>query len=161
MDTNIMRSSFLAGALVALAVSTPVFADANSDLENLVEDYWADELREAPVFASSLGIDTYANELGDYTLAGQARQAASAAAFLQKLLSIPRGQLSADAAVEYDILERRLSETVEADGMGQRAINFTNRSGWHRTWRVWPINCHLPTRRTLRATIIACDSMPG
>ncbi len=126
-----MRSFFLAGALVALAVSTPVFADANSDLENLVEDYWADNLRESPVFASSLGIDTYANELGDYTLAGQARQAASAAVFLQKLRSIPRGQLSTDATVEYDILERRLSETVEADGMGQRAINFTNRSGWH------------------------------
>ena len=74
-----MRDTFVSGALVALVIAGPVFADANRDLEKLIQDYWAGELRESPVFASTLGIDTYANELGDYTLAGQARQAAAAA----------------------------------------------------------------------------------
>lgn len=128
-----MRSLFLAGALLALAIPAPVFADANNDLKSLVENYWADQLRESPVFASSLGIDTYADELGDYTLAGQDRRAESAAGYLQQLQSIPADQLSSDAQVEYGILERRLRETIEANSMGQRAINFTNRSGWHQS----------------------------
>lgn len=128
-----MRSLFLAGALLALAIPAPVFADANNDLKSLVENYWADQLRESPVFASSLGIDTYADELGDYTLAGQDRRAESAAGYLQQLQSIPADQLNSDAQVEYGILERRLGETIEANSMGQRAINFTNRSGWHQS----------------------------
>ncbi|MEE4146718.1 MAG: DUF885 domain-containing protein, partial [Halieaceae bacterium] len=77
--------------------------------------------------------DTYASELGDFTLAARERQAASAAVFLRELRAIPRDRLNTDAMVDYDILQRRLSETVEADSMGQRAINFTNRSGWHQT----------------------------
>jgi hypothetical protein len=50
-----MRKLFLAASAVALATSTPVFANANSDLKSLVDAYWADVLKEAPVFASSLG----------------------------------------------------------------------------------------------------------
>ena len=74
-----MHKPFFVVALLALATSSPVFADANGDLEQLVSQYWADNLKESPVFASSLGVDTYANEVGDYSLAGIDRRAATAA----------------------------------------------------------------------------------
>lgn len=130
-----MSKLFRVGAVFALMISAPIFAgtDADNELKQLVERYWATVLKEDPVFASSLGIDSYADELGDYSLAGMDRRAAAAAAFLTRLQAIPTGELSADSQVEYGILKRSLEETVEANSMGQRAVNFTNRSGWHQS----------------------------
>lgn len=129
-----MRKLFLAGAAMALATSTPAFADANGDLKSLVDAYWADVLKEAPVFASSLGVDTYAKEVGDYSLAASDRRAASAAAFLKRLEAISQAELDAASKVEYGILARTLKSTIEANGFGQRAINFTTYSSWHQNF---------------------------
>ena len=71
-----MRSLLIAGSLFAL--SAPAYADANKDLAALVDDVWATALKESPVYASTLGVNDYANELGDYTLAAQDRRAADA-----------------------------------------------------------------------------------
>ncbi|MEP7350889.1 MAG: DUF885 domain-containing protein [Sphingorhabdus sp.] len=129
-----MRMFFIGAAVAALATSTPVLADANNELKTLVDAYWAEVLKEAPIFASSLGVDTYANEVGDYSLAGQDRQAATAMALLKKLDTIPQDQLDAAKKVEAGILRRTLSETIEGNKFGQRATNFTNRSGWHQNF---------------------------
>jgi uncharacterized protein (DUF885 family) len=130
----IMRRLFLGVSLAALTLSSPVSADAGTELKSLVDDVWADILKESPIFASSLGVDDYANEVGDYTLEGQDRQAKTAAAFLKRLDAIDMSTLSASQRVEYGILKRSLSESVEGNGYGQRVINFTNRSGWHQSF---------------------------
>ena len=124
-----MRSLFIAGCLFAL--STPAYADANDDLTALVDDVWATALKEAPVFASALGVNDYANELGDYTLAAQDRRAADATKFLIRLNAIPADALSAASKVEAGILRRSLVSTIEGNQFGQRAINFTTYSSWH------------------------------
>ena len=129
-----MRRLFLGVSLAALTLSSPVSADACAELKSLVDDVWADILKESPIFASSLGVDDYANEVGDYTLEGQDRQAKTAAAFLKRLDAIDMSSLSASQRVEYGILKRSLSESVEGNGYGQRVINFTNRSGWHQSF---------------------------
>ncbi|WP_397603705.1 DUF885 domain-containing protein [Sphingorhabdus sp.] len=124
-----MRSLFIAGCLFAL--STPAYADANNDLAALVDDVWATALKEAPVYASALGVNDYANELGDYTLAAQDRRAADAAKFLTRLNAIAANALSAASKVEAGILRRSLVSTIEGNQFGQRAINFTTYSSWH------------------------------
>jgi uncharacterized protein (DUF885 family) len=124
-----MRSLFIAGCLFAL--STPAYADSDDDLTALVDDVWATALKEAPVFASALGVNDYANELGDYTLAAQDRRAADAAKFLIRLNAIPADALSAASKVEAGILRRSLVSTIEGNQFGQRAINFTTYSSWH------------------------------
>jgi len=124
-----MRSLFIAGCLFAL--SAPAYADANDDLTALVDDVWAKTLKEAPVYASALGVNDYANELGDYTLAAQDRRAADAAQFLTRLDAIPANALSAASKVEAGILKRSLVSTIEGNQFGQRAINFTTYSSWH------------------------------
>lgn len=124
-----MRSLFIAGCLLAL--SAPAYANANDDLTALVDDVWAKALKEAPVYASALGVNDYANELGDYTLAAQDRRAADAAKFLARLNAIPSNALSAAAKVEAGILKRSLVSTIEGNQFGQRAINFTTYSSWH------------------------------
>ena len=112
-------------ALLVTTTATPVHADANSSLKMLVDAYWAVTLKEQPVFASTLGVNTYANEVGDFSLAGQDRRAASAAAFLKQLNAIPQDKLDAPSKVEAGILRRTLSTIIEGNSFGQRAINFT------------------------------------
>lgn len=124
-----MRKFLLAGALLAL--SAPAHADANGDLANLVNDVWAYVLKEQPVYASALGINDYANALGDYTLAAQDRRAAEAGKFLARLDAIPANALDAASKVEAGILRQSLYSTIEGNRFGQRAINFTTYSSWH------------------------------
>lgn len=120
---------------VALALAAaPANADAGADLKRLVDDYWAMVLKESPVLASTLGVDTYANELGDYSLAGQDRFAKASADYLKRLNSIPEADLSAAAKIEYGILKRTLAESVEANSFGQRTMNFSTYSGWHQNF---------------------------
>ena len=124
-----MRTLLLAGSILALAV--PAHADANGDLVTLVNDVWAASLKEQPVYASALGVNDYASELGDYTLAAQDRRAADAAKFLTRLNAIPSDSLNAASKVEAGILRRALNSTIEGNSFGQRAINFTTYSSWH------------------------------
>jgi len=126
-----MRNLFLAAFALALGVATPVHADTNGDLKKLVDDAWAAVLKEQPIYASTLGVDTYAGEVGDYTLAAQDRRAAAAAVFLTRLNAIPVVELDAAAKVEAGILRRTLKSAIEGNRFGQRAINFTTYSSWH------------------------------
>jgi uncharacterized protein (DUF885 family) len=125
-------SIILSGLLFGIPV--PALADANSDLKNIVADYWINVLEETPIFASSLGANPNSDEVGDYSLAGQDRVAKSAEGFLAKLTKISEADLDSNAKIEFGILKRTLEETIEANGFGQRAINFTNRSGWHQSY---------------------------
>ncbi len=124
-----MRKLLLAGSILALAV--PAHADANGDLVTLVNDVWAASLKEQPVYASALGVNEHASELGDYTLAAQDRRAADAAKFLARLNAISSDSLNAASKVEAGILRRALNSTIEGNSFGQRAINFTTYSSWH------------------------------
>lgn len=124
-----MRSLLIAGSLFAL--SAPAYADANNDLTTLVDNVWATTLKEAPVYASALGVNDYALELGDYTLAAQDRRADDAAKFLARLDAIPANALSEASKVEAGILRRSLVSAIEGNRFGQRTINFTTYSSWH------------------------------
>ena len=129
-----MRKIFIMASAASLAIAAPAYADANGDLKALVDAYWAEVLKEQPIFASSLGIDTYAGEIGDYSLAGRDRQAASAAAFLKRLDSLPADRLNAASKVEAGILRRSLNSIIEGNNYGQRTINFTTYSSWHQNF---------------------------
>jgi uncharacterized protein (DUF885 family) len=124
-----MRTSIIALAL--MLAPTAAQAEAGAELKNLVNDYWAMVLKESPTLASSLGVDTYANELGDFSLAAQDRFAKASADYLNRLNAISLAELSAADKIEYGILKRTLAESVEANSFGQRTMNFSTYSGWH------------------------------
>jgi uncharacterized protein (DUF885 family) len=140
-----MRKLLFSTAVAALLFSGAAHADTDSDLTALVSAYWADTLKASPIFASTLGIDDYANEVGDYTIANMDKQAAIAASYLAKLSQIPRSSLSKAGAVEYTILERMLKERIDANGFGQRTINFSGYSSWQQNFA--GIAGNLPFRR--------------
>lgn len=129
-----MRSLILAGMALLFTLPDQAAAETDNDLQILLTIYWADVLDGSPVLASSLGIDDYANEVGDFTLAEQDRKAQSAISFLTKLNKIDRAALSAAGKVEYTVFERTLKEAAEANTFGQRTINFSSYSSWHQNF---------------------------
>jgi hypothetical protein len=61
-----MRYLTLAIATAAsIAVSSPAVAGPTEDFHKLMDDYWAAYLRDNPLIASSVGVQTYDRELGD------------------------------------------------------------------------------------------------
>lgn len=131
MIAAVLMGAPLLPSMAQTTGSSPATKTGDAAVDRLVEDYWAAYLRNSPVFASSLGVRTYDGQIADYSLEATAAQAAEAAALLKRLDAIDVATLSPAGRVNHGILKRTLAETVEANGFGQRAINFTNRSGWH------------------------------
>ncbi|QLC26867.1 DUF885 domain-containing protein [Parasphingopyxis algicola] len=126
-----MRTLILA---LALGTATPAMAAPDDDLATLMDEVWAAALRENPVLATSVGVRDYDDRVSDISLAARDRRAAEAQAYLDRLRAIPEDQLSADARTDYGILERMLSESIEANGFAQRVMLFTTYSGWHQNF---------------------------
>lgn len=134
-------------AALALIICAPVYglmaqSDAPTDthnsaavmLEKLIEQYWQYSLEQSPTFASSLGITSADGKLADVTLASQTKNAQQANKFLDQLSAIPTASLNASQKADHGILKRTLEETIEGETYPHRALNFTNRSGWHQNF---------------------------
>ncbi|MEO6114493.1 MAG: DUF885 domain-containing protein [Sphingomicrobium sp.] len=125
------RHQLLAATMLAFAA--PALAGAPEDFKALTDDYWAFTMAENPTFASSLGIHAYDDRLADISLAAEDRRAAASAAYLKRLEAIPDAGLAPADRINKTILARTLSESIEANGFGQRMMIFSNRSGWHQS----------------------------
>ena len=141
-----MTTKTILAALALMLAPTTAHADAGADLKTLVDEYWALVLKEQPTLASALGDDRYAGQVGDYSLAGQNRFAKASEGFLTRLNAVPEAGLNANDRIEYGILKRTLAGAVEANGFGQRAINFSTYSGWHQNFAGLADNSPLRTK---------------
>jgi uncharacterized protein (DUF885 family) len=118
-------------AAASLALAAPAAAGPTEDLQRLMDEYWAEYLKSSPVTATSAGVATYDRELDVLSLAEMDRQAATAAAFLQRLKTIPAAQLSASDRVNAAILRRQLENTVESNRFGQRQMLYSVLGSYH------------------------------
>ncbi|NJC35153.1 uncharacterized protein (DUF885 family) [Sphingomonas jejuensis] len=121
-------AKFLSALMAGVLLATPVGAAAapQDDLARVIADHWAWYLRNSPVFATSIGVRDYDAEIGDYSLAQADRQAAEAAAFLQRLDAIPDARLDAAGRTNKAVLSRMLRETVDGNRFPQRQVLFTS-----------------------------------
>ncbi|MEM8696999.1 MAG: DUF885 domain-containing protein [Pseudomonadota bacterium] len=130
---------------LALSAAAPAIAAPEDDLANLMDDVWASALRESPELATSVGVRDYDDRVSDISLEAQDRRASEARTYLDRLRAIPEDQLSADARTDYGILERMLSEAIEANGFAQRTMLFTTFAGWHQNFASLPNNLPFQT----------------
>ena len=126
-----MRKIAFACAVARLALATPAVAGPAEDFRSLMDDYWATYLKDNPISATQSGVTTYDRELGTFTLAEFDRQAAEAAAFLQRMDQISSAQLSSADQANYAILHRLLSDAVEANRFGERQMLFSALGSYH------------------------------
>ena len=123
-----------AGTAVMVVFASPVMAQDNSALKDIADQYWAYQLDQYPEFASSLGVDDPIGRVSDASLEAEDARVAKAKLWLAQLDAIDTKTLSEDDKTNYGILRRTLAEEIEANGYGQRVINFTNRGGWHQNF---------------------------
>jgi len=136
-----MRAAKLAilVSLSALIITMPVSAQSedtqkSAALHKIIDDYWTYNLEQYPAFGSSLGIEDPVGRVSDPSLEAEDKRVEKAKAWLKKLEAIDQSSLSEDDKTNYGILHRSLAQQVEVSTYGQRAINFTNRGGWHQSF---------------------------
>ncbi len=111
--------------VLALLFATPALATPGDDLKKVMADHWNWWLAQNPIFATSLGVRTFDQDVGDLSLASQDKQAKQAAAFVKRLDAIPDASLNGEGKINKAILRRLLAEQVEANGFGQRTMLFS------------------------------------
>ena len=123
-----MRRLVIAAVLALSPV--PAAATPTDDFHGVVADHWAWFLKSNPIYATALGVHTYDDQIGDFSLAEADRQAAQAALFIKRLDAIPAVQLSPADRTNLAILHRILAEQIEANGFGERTMTFSTLGSW-------------------------------
>jgi uncharacterized protein (DUF885 family) len=94
-----------------MSSSTP--AQREKALNEVFSDYWEQQLKDSPEFASTLGDKRYDDQLSDYSAAGYNAQLERDRAFLDRLGAIDTAALPAQEQLSKDLLVRRLVEEQE------------------------------------------------
>jgi uncharacterized protein (DUF885 family) len=93
------------------ASSTP--AQREKALSAVFSDYWEQQLKDSPEFASTLGDKRYDDQLSDYSVAGYNAQLQRGRVFLDRLGAIDTAGLPQQEELSKDLLVRRLVEEQE------------------------------------------------
>jgi uncharacterized protein (DUF885 family) len=117
-----------------LPVAAPVLhaqEDAHSQLHALFDEAWEFDLREYPVFATSVGDQRYNDRLGSVAPSDHARRAEANRAFLVQLRAIDRSALDVTDRVSYDMFERRLRDDLAGFEFRTYEMPITADAGFH------------------------------
>ncbi|MBX3197014.1 MAG: DUF885 domain-containing protein [Labilithrix sp.] len=98
-------------------------------LHALFAEEWDREMREHPVWASELGDMRGADRWDDVSLAAEVRRAAHDKDVLVRLDAIPRGRLSREDALSYDLFRRRYEDAVAGQAFRLYLFPVNQRGG--------------------------------
>lgn len=145
-------------AASALAASAPAAADT---LAAVLADHWAWTLKENPLLATRLGVHTYDTELGDPSLAAQDRRDRDEAAFVARLDALPAAGMNDADRTNAAILRRSLVTDLAGQKFSERAIEFSNRGGWHTYFPDLPLQLPFFTRADYDAYLARLAKIPA
>ena len=127
-----------------LAVSAQA-ADEVARLHALFDRTWETQLKENPLFATSVGRHEYDDRLPSVTMADLERRHAQTKATLAELAGIDRAKLPAAEVVNYDIFKQRLENSSDSFELGDYQIPFNADSGFHSGFSRLPKDVPLAT----------------
>ncbi len=97
---------------VALASAVAPADDAAATLKAILDEHWEFRLRENPLFATRTGDRRYDDRLPSVALGDFGRRAAVTRRTRERLAAVDRAALSPAERVDYDMLERILSDDL-------------------------------------------------
>lgn len=103
--------------------------DATRLLHVLFEREWEYDMREQPIWASELGDMRGADRWDDVSLSAYRRRQAHDEEVLTDLQAVPRGQLSKEDAISYDLFRRKYEEAVRGQPFRLHLLAINQRSG--------------------------------
>jgi uncharacterized protein (DUF885 family) len=95
------------------SMSSSTLAQREKALNAVFSDYWEQQLKDSPEFASTLGDKRYDDQLSDYSAAGYNTHLEHDRAFLDRLGAIDAAGLSAQEQLSKDLLVRKLVDEQE------------------------------------------------
>jgi len=131
--------------LVLALLAFPLFADDVAKLHALFDTAWEFQLREDPLFATSVGRHEYGDRLPSAAPADLRRQADFARGVLSQLKAIDRAKLPASEGVNYDMFRRQLEDSVAGYELGDYQMPFNADSGFHSSFSRLPKDVPLTT----------------
>jgi len=111
--------------------TNPVQSAEDFAFTQQMDQIWQYNLSQNPTAATGLGVRDYDQQLGDYSLAQYDRQVEQAKAFVAQLERLNVAGLSADNALNHELLMLALNNEIEASRFGGKYQILTNRSGPH------------------------------
>jgi len=106
--------AFLSAQLKSSAVAPTTPEESTKALHALFHDYWEENLKRQPEFASTIGDKRYNDQVSDYSVQAINDWLAAEQDFLMKLAAINPTGLSDQDKVSQELLIRRLTDDQEA-----------------------------------------------
>lgn len=100
-------------------------------LASIIDREWATRLEENPRLARRYDAPSQQPPLGSFTQSAIERRADSDRLLLAELTSIDRAALERAAQVDYDVLQKILTDRVERHAVAAYLIPFTSDTGFH------------------------------
>jgi uncharacterized protein (DUF885 family) len=104
------------------------------ELNAIFLDYWEDNLKHSPEFASSLGDKRYNDQITDYSVKAQNETLAREHNFLIRLSSIDTTGLTTQEKTSRDLLMRDIASDEEAQEFKEWEMPLNQMSGIHTTY---------------------------
>lgn len=121
-------SAVLAAILLA-GFAGPAKADATSDFDTLLADFWESRMLNFPTFASSLGDRRFNDQWTDQSINAIDDRQAERREFLRRLYAIDSKALSEDNQLNYELFRRNLQSDVDSHQFKGYLIPFSHRGG--------------------------------
>ncbi|HEY8130586.1 MAG TPA: DUF885 domain-containing protein, partial [Thermoanaerobaculia bacterium] len=139
-----MKRLFTLTTILLLAISARA-ADETTKLHAIFDRAWETQLRESPLFATSVGRHEYDDRLPSVTPADLERRNAQRKATLAELSTVDRSKLPAAEIINYDIFKRQLENSIESYELGDYQMPINADSGFHTGFSRLPKDVPLAT----------------
>jgi uncharacterized protein (DUF885 family) len=119
----------------AAAAPTPASIESNRKaLDEIFKDYWEDNLKHNPEFASELGDKRYNDQIDDQSVRAINDALARGQTFMMRLAAIDTAGLADQEKVSYDLLLRRLLQQQEGSGFKEWEMPVNQMGGIYSTY---------------------------
>lgn len=136
----------LLGTVLLLSAKTSLAQDPPTDqLHQLFEEAWEFRLQENPLFATSVGVHEYNDELPEVSVEAAQRRLERERGFLNRLHEIDRGARSPEEKLNYDLFEQIRENRIAELEYRTFLTPITNRSGFHVSFPQLPDRMPLET----------------
>ena len=126
-----MKRQFAILIVVSLMTLSAYAADEVVRLHALFDRTWETNIKESPMFATSVGRHEFDDRLGSSTMADLERRNAQEKATLAELKAIDRSKLPAEEMVNYDIFQEQIENGLASFALGDYQMPFNADSGFH------------------------------
>lgn len=121
--------SAMLAAMLLTGFAGPAKADATSDFDTLLADFWESRMVNFPTFASSLGDRRFNDQWTDQSINAIDDRQAERREFLRRLYVIDSKALSEGNQLNYELFRRNLQSDVDSHQFKGYLIPFSHRGG--------------------------------